>query len=109
MHGERSIPAEKRHTCWAPDCADRYRAEQVTGGAIPVSFSSRVTVHFLEARTSQRRDRHCLSVLAKDPNMDFFRLLHTGVPLGIGDPIPPCKVLFPPDPQAEPNYATSAL
>ena len=29
--------------------------------------------------------------------MDFFRLLHEGVPLGIGDPIPPCKVLFPPD------------
>ena len=38
---------------------------------------------------------HCLSVLAKDPDMDFFRLLHAGVPLGIGDPIPPCKVLFP--------------
>ena len=33
--------------------------------------------------------------------MDFFRLLHEGVPLGIGDPIPPCKVLFPPDPPTE--------
>ena len=29
--------------------------------------------------------------------MDFFRLLHEGVPLGIGSPIPPCKVLVPPD------------
>ena len=25
--------------------------------------------------------------------MDFFRLLHEGVPLGIDSPIPPCKVL----------------
>ena len=33
--------------------------------------------------------------------MDFFRLLHEGVPLGIGTPIPPCKVLFPPDPPGE--------
>ena len=39
---------------------------------------------------------HCLSVLTRDPDMDFFRLLHEGVPLRIGDPIPPCKVLFPP-------------
>ena len=30
--------------------------------------------------------------------MGFFRLLHEGVRLGIGSPIPPCKVLFPPDP-----------
>ena len=33
--------------------------------------------------------------------MDFFRLLHAGVPLGVGSPIPPCKVLFPPDPADE--------
>ena len=44
---------------------------------------------------------HCLSVLTRDPDMDFFRLLHEGVPLGIGEPIPPCKVLFPPDPPTE--------
>ena len=40
---------------------------------------------------------HCLSVICCDPDMDFFRLLREGVPLGIGSPIPPCKVLFPPD------------
>ena len=34
---------------------------------------------------------HCLSVLTRDPDMDFFRLF----------PIPPCKVLFPPDPPTE--------
>ena len=44
---------------------------------------------------------HCLSVICHDPDMDFFRLLHEGVPLGIGTPIPPCKVLFPPDPPGE--------
>ena len=33
---------------------------------------------------------HCLSVLVKDPDMDFFRLLHAGVSLMIGGPIPPC-------------------
>ena len=44
---------------------------------------------------------HCLSVLCHDPDMDFFRLLHDGVPLGIGAPIPPCKVLFPPEPSGE--------
>ena len=41
---------------------------------------------------------HCLSVICCDPDMDFFRLLREGVPLDIGSPIPPCKVLFPPDP-----------
>ena len=40
---------------------------------------------------------HCLSVICCDPDMDFFRILHDGVPLGIGSPIPPCKVLFPPE------------
>ena len=40
---------------------------------------------------------HCLSVICYDPDMDFFRILHEGVPLDIGSPIPPCKVLFPPE------------
>ena len=31
----------------------------------------------------------------------FFRLLHEGVPLGVGEPIPPWKVLFPPDQPTE--------
>ena len=44
---------------------------------------------------------HCLSVLTRDPDMDFFRLLHEGVVLGIGELIPPCKVLLPPGPPAE--------
>ena len=44
---------------------------------------------------------HCLSVLVRDPDMDFFKLLHEAVPLGIGQPIPACKVLFPPDPPSE--------
>ena len=44
---------------------------------------------------------HCLSVLTRDPDMDFFKLLHEGVPLGIGTPIPVCKVLFPPDPPSD--------
>ena len=39
----------------------------------------------------------CLSVICCDPDMDFFRLLHEGVPLGTDSPIPPCKVLFPPE------------
>ena len=43
----------------------------------------------------------CLSVLTRDPDMDFFKLLHKGVPLGIGAPIPVCKVLFPPDAPSE--------
>ena len=46
---------------------------------------------------------HCLSVICCDPDMDFFRTLHDGVPLGIDAPIPPCKVLFPPDSLAEPS------
>ena len=33
--------------------------------------------------------------------MDFFQLLHEGVPLGIDEAIPPCTVLFPPDPPAD--------
>ena len=44
---------------------------------------------------------HCLSVLTRDPDMDFFKLLHEGVPLGVGTPIPVCKVLFPPDAPSE--------
>ena len=40
---------------------------------------------------------HCLSVICCDPDMDLFRILRDGVPLGIGSPIPPCKVLFPPE------------
>ena len=46
---------------------------------------------------------HCLSVICCDPDMDFFRTLHEGVPLGIDAPIPPCKVLFPPESLAEPT------
>ena len=39
---------------------------------------------------------HALSLIGSDPDSAFFDLLHTGVPLGIGTPIPVCSVLPPP-------------
>ena len=41
---------------------------------------------------------HAFALILKDPDADFFPLLHDGVPLGIGSAIPSCKVLLPPDP-----------
>ena len=40
---------------------------------------------------------HALSLISSDPDSAFFDLLHTGVPLEIGPPIPVCRVLPPPD------------
>ena len=38
--------------------------------------------------------RHALSLIGSDPDSAFFDLLHTGVPLRIGTPIPVCCVLM---------------
>ena len=45
---------------------------------------------------------HALSLIGSDPDSAFFDLLHTGVPLGIGTPIPVCCVLPPPDAPSPP-------
>ena len=46
---------------------------------------------------------HAFALILKDPDADFFPLLHDEVPLGIGSTIPPCKVLLPPDPPDSPT------
>ena len=35
---------------------------------------------------------HALSLISSDPDSDFFDVLHAGVPLGIGTPIPVCRI-----------------
>eukprot|EP00439_Symbiodinium_sp_Y106_P015922 s6568_g2.t1 len=38
---------------------------------------------------------HCLALICRDPDSDYFQLLRDGVPLGISSPIPPLFPWFP--------------